>query len=60
MADRATVLGSLHAELRAARDVREDGYAAQIEQEIARLSQGSPGNPAQETTGRPARKTRKT
>jgi hypothetical protein len=56
VAIRAHVLGQLQRELRAARDVREDAYAAQIEQEIARLSQGSAGDPQRETAARkPAR-----
>jgi hypothetical protein len=57
LADRAFVLGRLQRELQAARDVHEDGYAAELERRIAALSQGSPGNPATETTAarRPAR-----
>lgn len=60
MTDRAFVLGRLQEELRAAQDVREDGYAEQIRQEIARLSRGSGDNPAKETTAarRPARSRR--
>lgn len=57
MADRVRVLGLLQRELAAARDVRADAYAAELEQRIARLSAGTPGNPARETTAarRPAR-----
>lgn len=57
MADRARVLGELQRELAAARDVRADEYAAQLEQRIARLSQGAAENPATEKTAarRPAR-----
>lgn len=50
MTDRAFVLGRLQRELRAAEDVHEDGYAAEIRQEIARLSQGTAANPATERT----------
>lgn len=58
MATRAHVLGQLERELRHARDVREDGYAAELEQEIARLSAGTPENPVRETLAprRPAGK----
>ena len=49
MATRAHVLGQLQRELRHAEDVREDGYAAQIRQEIARLSAGTPDSPVRET-----------
>ena len=57
MADRAHVLGLLQRELAAARDVHEERYAAQLEQEIARLSAGSPANPVRETAAaRPARR----
>jgi hypothetical protein len=54
MATRGHVLGELHRELRAARDVHADAYAAELERKIARLSQGSAGNPARETRRRPA------
>jgi hypothetical protein len=53
VASRAHVLGELQRELRAARDVREDAYAAQLEREIARLSAGTPDNPVRETAARP-------
>ncbi len=58
MADRATVLGGLQRELRAARDVHEDGYAAQLEAEIARLSAGTAESPVRETAAarRPAKR----
>jgi hypothetical protein len=57
MADRATVLAGLERELRHARDAHEDGYAARIEQEIARLSAGTPANPVREVASQrqPAR-----
>lgn len=60
MADRAFVLGRLQHELRAARDVHADAYAAELEARIARLSAGSPDNPAAEKTAatRPARSKR--
>lgn len=60
MTDRAFALGRLEQELRAAEDVREEAYAEQIRQEIARLSRGSADNPAKETTAarRPARSRR--
>jgi len=48
---RSVTLARLERELMHARDVHEDRYAAQIEAEIARLSQGSAGDPRQETTG---------
>lgn len=50
MADRALVLGRLRQELWHARNVHEDGYAAELEREIAALSQGSAANPATEKT----------
>ena len=53
MATRAHVLGELQRELRAARDVHEDGYAEQLQQQIARLSAGTPDNPVRETAARP-------
>ena len=56
MADRATVLGRLERELRHARDVHADGYAAEILREIARLSAGTPANPVRELASRPGRK----
>lgn len=52
MADRAVILGRLERELRAARDVHEDAYAAQLEREIARLSAGTPVHPVRETAAR--------
>jgi hypothetical protein len=56
VAIRAHVLGQLQRELRAARDVHADGYAAELERKIARLSQGSAGDPQRETAARkPAR-----
>ena len=58
MAGRAHVLGELQRELAAARDVRADAYAAELEQRIARLSAGTAANPAREKTmaaRRPAR-----
>lgn len=57
MADRAYALGLLQRELAAARDVHEDGYAAELERRIARLSQGSSVNPAREvsSSGKPVR-----
>lgn len=57
MADRAHVLGLLKRELTAARDAREDAYAAELERRIARLCAGTAANPAKETTAarRPAR-----
>ena len=51
MADRAFVLGRLRRELAAARDVREYGYAAELEREIAALSQGSAADPRREAAG---------
>ena len=51
MADRAHVLGELHRELAAARDVHADAYAAQLERRIAALSAGSADNPATERAG---------
>ena len=60
MADRAFVIGRLQHELRAAEDVHEDVYAAELRRKIARLSQGNGDNPARETTAakRPARSRR--
>jgi hypothetical protein len=55
MASRAHVLGGLQRELLAARDVHADAYAAQLEREIARLSAGSPADPARETLAAPVR-----
>lgn len=57
MTDRAHVLALLQHELRAAEDVHEMVYAARLRAKIALLSQGSPDNPATETTAarRPAR-----
>lgn len=56
MADRAHVLGLLQRELAAARDVHEDGYAAELERRIAAVSQGSSVNPAREvSSGKPVR-----
>jgi hypothetical protein len=49
-APRSLTLTRLETELRHARDVCADAYAAQIEAEIARLSQGSASDPARETT----------
>ena len=49
MATRAHVLGELQHELRHARDCHADAYAQQLEQEIARLSAGTPENPVRET-----------
>ena len=54
MATREHVLGQLQRELRAARDAHADGYAAEIERKIARLSAGTPADPARETLA-PAR-----
>ena len=53
MAARAHVLGELQRELWHARDVHEDGYAAEIERKIARLSAGTADNPVRETAARP-------
>jgi hypothetical protein len=50
VADRAHVLGLLQRELAAARDVREDAYAAQLERRIAAYSRGSAADPATEST----------
>lgn len=61
MADRAFALARLQEELRHAEDVREEQYAAELRQEIARLSRGSADNPATEKTmaaRRPARSRR--
>jgi len=60
VADRAFVIGRLQQELRAAEDVHADEYAAQLRAQIARLSAGTPDNPARETTAarRPARSRR--
>jgi len=60
MADRAHVLGELQRELAAARDVRADAYATDLERRIAALSAGSGQNPATEKTAarRPARSKR--
>lgn len=57
MADRAIVLGGLQRELRAAEDVHEERYAAELRREIARLSAGTPVSPVRETAAarRPAR-----
>ena len=56
MADRAFVIGRLQRELQAAEDVHEEAYAAQLRAQIARLSAGTPDNPARETAAkRPAR-----
>ena len=52
---RAATLTRLHRELAYARDAREDAYAARLEADIARLSAGSPANPARETLGGPPR-----
>ena len=41
-------LALLQRELRAARDVHEDAYAARLEQEIARLSAGTAADPRRE------------
>ena len=57
MADRAVVLGQLREELARARDFGEAGYAAELEQRIARLSLGSAQDPAREvaSSGKPVR-----
>jgi hypothetical protein len=49
VATRAYVLGQLQRELRHAQDCHAGAYAAQLEQEIARLSAGTPADPARET-----------
>jgi hypothetical protein len=49
VATRAHVLGQLQRELLHARDARADAYAQELEQEIARLSAGTPENPVRET-----------
>lgn len=59
MATRVHVLGQLQRELRAARDVHADAYAAQLEAEIARLSVGTPDSPVRETASRPKAAARK-
>lgn len=57
MADRAHVLGQLQGELTAAELAGDVAGAALLRVKIAALSQGSPANPATETTAatRPAR-----
>lgn len=47
---RSRTLTALETELWHARDVHADGYAAELEQRIARLSQGSPQDPRRETS----------
>lgn len=56
--DRAHVLGRLEAERRQALGCFEHQRAAELQEQIDRLSQGSAVNPAKETTGRPAARKR--
>lgn len=57
MATREHVLAGLQSELRHAEANGASAYAARLRAQIARLSAGSPDNPARETTAarRPAR-----